>query len=88
MFLKNVKSKGKVYIYLCAYNNLDQDKKILFSFGRIDKAKKDLHNWKNDFSQFPLVLSELGCTRGDLIEWIKTIETGITKTGKNFKAII
>jgi hypothetical protein len=88
MFLKNVKSKGNVYIYLCAYDPGDQDKKILFSFGRKDKALSVMKNWKIDFSQFPLFLSELGCSKEDLTDWIRIVETGVSKTGKRTKSII
>lgn len=88
MFLKNVKSKGNVYIYLCAYNCLDQDKKIIFSFGRIDKALMRMKKWKENFCDFPVDLSEMGCCREDLLDWVRTLETGITKTGKKFKSII
>lgn len=88
MFLKSVKSKGNVYIYLCAYSSLDQDKKILFSFGRIDKAIRSMRQWKNNFRELPEELSKMGCCREDLLDWIRTLETGVTKTGKKFKSII
>lgn len=88
MFLKNVKSKGQVYIYLCAYDRQEKDRKIVFSFGRIDRAIGKMNSWKGDFRDFPILLSELGCRREDLEDWIRTIETGVTKTGKQFKAII
>jgi hypothetical protein len=88
MFLKNVNSKGNVYIYLCAYNHEDQDKKILFSFGRVDKALRSMYEWKDDFCEFPSDLSKIGCTRNDLIDWIRKLESRITRTGKRFKSVI
>lgn len=41
-----------------------------------------------NFNEFPKELIDLGCNKFDLEDWIRTLETGITKTGKRFKAII
>jgi hypothetical protein len=88
MFLKPVKAKGNIYVYLCSYDSQEQDKKFLYGFGRLDKALKEMYRWKDNFFCFPISLLELGCKREDLLDWIKTLETGITKTGRILKSII
>jgi len=94
MYLKTKTAKGKKYIYLYCYSNeykeISHKKKVkrLYSFGRNDIALEKLKNWRKDFSSFPEDLKGYGCTKKDLIDWIVTMETGITKTGKRFKAVI
>ncbi|MCL9969574.1 hypothetical protein MX569_03090 [Anoxybacillus kestanbolensis] len=44
-----------------------------------------MKRWKRRFTEFPNELLNLGCGMEDLEEWIRTIETGITKTGRIFK---
>jgi hypothetical protein len=85
MYLKSVKSKGNIYIYLCAYNNQEQDKKTLFSFGRVDKAIKKMYEWKEN--KLPVDLIEIGCCREDLFVWIKKIKQ-LNKTTKKLKSIV
>jgi hypothetical protein len=87
MFLTQSKAKGKKYIYLCCYAPMDS-KKIVYRFGRLEVAIEKMRKWKTDFETFPEELKELECTKKDLIQWISTIETGVTKTGKKFKAVI
>lgn len=91
MFISHVNSKGNQYIYLYTYCNQEEissGKQSIYGFGRKEQAIKKMRSWRNDFSQFPKELIEFGCTREDLIDWIRTMETGVTKTGKKFKAII
>ena len=93
MHLKGKTAKGKKYIYLYSYAGYEREKKStkaisVYSFGRNDKALKQLKEWKEDFKSFPKPLRELGCTKGDLLEWIVTVETGVTKTGKVFNAAV
>jgi hypothetical protein len=87
MFLTQSKAKGKRYLYLCCYAPMDS-KKIVYKFGRLELAIEKMRKWKMNFETFPVALKELGCTKKDLIQWINTIETGVTKTGKRFKAVI
>lgn len=86
MYLKSVKSKGNIYIYLCAYNNQEQDKKILFSFGRIDKAIKNMYEWKK--SELPVDLIEIGCCREELFNWIKKVKEINKTTTRKMKSIV
>ncbi|MCX8045517.1 MAG: hypothetical protein N3A70_01370 [Anoxybacillus gonensis] len=44
-----------------------------------------MKRWKRRFTEFPQELLELGCSMKDLEQWIQTIETGVTKTGRIFK---
>jgi hypothetical protein len=89
LFLSTVKTKGNYYVYLRSYAvNQQYVKKVKtnFKFGRKEIAIKKLHHWKENFGDFPKELIDLGCNVFDLEDWIRTFETGITKTGKQFKA--
>ncbi|MBG9585553.1 hypothetical protein [Cytobacillus firmus] len=89
MFISHVTSKGKKYIYLYEYCKSGEKKKqSLYGFGRKEKAITDMRSWRRNFSLFPDKLVEFGCTKKDLVDWIRTMETGVTKTGKKFKAIV
>lgn len=88
MFISHIKSKGNLYVYLYEYTNTgNSNKQSLYGFGRKEKALKNMRVWRKDFSLFPKELVEFGCTKKDLNEWIKTLETGVTKTGKRIKHI-
>lgn len=89
-YLSQVKAGGKQYIYLTEYcGNQEFGKKFekhVFGFGNHKVALKRMKNWLNRFeTDFPNYLRNLGYTKMDLENWIKTIETGITKTGRKFK---
>lgn len=89
MFISYVTSKGNQYIYLYEYcNSESKTKQSLYGFGRKEVAIKNMRKWKREFSLFPQELRDFGCTMKDLNDWIRTMETGVTKTGKKFKAII
>jgi hypothetical protein len=94
LFLSTVKAKGNQYIYLCGYSrerkfgHYSKNVETLFRFGRKELAILNMRSWRKDFNSFPVELKNIGCGRADLEDWIKTLETGITKTGKKFKAII
>ncbi|OOE05029.1 hypothetical protein BO219_06490 [Anoxybacillus kestanbolensis] len=89
MYLSQVKSNGKQYIYLCSYVGTQEystrKEKRIYSFGETKKALIKMKRWKRKFNEFPNELLNLGCGMEDLEEWIRTIETGITKTGRIFK---
>jgi hypothetical protein len=91
LFLSTIKSKGNYYIYLYSYA-VRQDRfrtaKTVYRFGRKEMAIKKMHHWRNNFEEFPEDLLALGCNINDLEDWIRTLETGITKTGKQFKVIV
>ncbi|AXM89719.1 hypothetical protein B379_11520 [Anoxybacillus ayderensis G10] len=88
MYLSQVKSNGKQYIYLCVYTGAQQystrKERRVYSFGEAKKALIRMKRWKRKFSEFPSELRDLGCGMKDLEEWIQTIETGVTKTGRKF----
>jgi hypothetical protein len=94
LFLSTVKAKGNYYIYLCGYsrerkgNHYSKNVETLFRFGRKELAIRKMYSWRRDFNSFPVELQNVGCEREDLEDWIKTLETGVTKTGKQFKAIV
>ena len=91
MFLQSKKSKGICYIYLYEYSNKENyciKKHMVHSFGRVDKALKNMVHWRNNFNEFPGELISLGCDLKDLNDWIRTLKTGVTKTGKRFKSVI
>ena len=87
MFLRQVKAKGNRYLYLCCYysDELVTDRKILYSFGRTENALNKMQNWSKDFTLFPNELKALGCEKEDLDDWIRTLKTGITKTGRRME---
>lgn len=60
----------------------------VYRFGRKEIAIRNMHNWKVHYEEFPEDLTALGCNKKDLEEWIRTLETGISKTGKQLKSII
>lgn len=89
MFISQKRAKGNLYIYLFEYSNTGTyNTQSLYGFGRKEIALNNMRKWRKDFSLFPKELIEFGCTRKDLNEWIKTLETGVTKTGKIVKHII
>lgn len=91
MFLEGKKSFGNYYINLRCYSvreNYSTRKETLYTFGRVDKALLNMYSWRNDFRKFPKELLVIGCQLEHLEDWIRTIETGVTKTGKQFKAAI
>ncbi|KIQ93618.1 hypothetical protein LH47_02299 [Anoxybacillus thermarum] len=87
-YLSQVKSNGKQYIYLCMYVGTQQystrKERRVYSFGESKKALIRMKRWKRKFSEFPRELLDLGCGMKELEEWIQTIETGVTKTGRKF----
>ncbi|WP_256816688.1 hypothetical protein [Cytobacillus sp. Bac17] len=89
MFISHSTAKGKQYIYLYEYCSSETtNKQSLYGFGRKEEAIKKMRRWRRNFDLFPQQLLEFGCTKEDLIDWIRTMETGVTKTGKKFKAIV
>lgn len=86
-FLSQIKSKGRRYIYLTEYvSGYNKGKGMhIYSFGTRDKALSDMRKWQKDFNTFPQYLLEKGYDKVDLYEWIQTLETGVSKTGKSKK---
>ncbi|MDY7965284.1 hypothetical protein [Bacillus thuringiensis] len=78
------KKHGRTYVYLvrAIYKNQKKKNIPLFSFGRLEDALNNLYDWREDFEQFPPILTDLGFTWEDLHDWILTLETGYSKYGR------
>lgn len=78
------KKNGRTYVYLvrAIYKNQKKKNIPLFSFGRLEDALNNLYDWREDFEQFPPILTDLGFTWEDLHDWILTLETGYSKYGR------
>ena len=83
-YLKFVKSKGHVYVYLHGRLEGDASKKHLYAFGSTDVALEKMYTMRNEFLK---ELSELGFGYDDLEEWILTLETRSTRRGKLIKIL-
>lgn len=90
-FLSQVKVKGRRYIYLTEYVGKKKYGKYternVYGFGEKNKAFETMRQWQNDFSTFPEHLLKLGYGEKDLEDWIRTLETGISKTGRSKKFV-
>lgn len=88
-YLRQVKAKGYYYIYLERYTNEGESIgkcQRVYGFGRKESLLLRLKEWKKDFpNKFPKELLRQGYNKNDLLDWIKTLETGITKTGRSKK---
>jgi hypothetical protein len=73
MFLKTVRAKGNTYLYLCSYDPV-KEVKVVYGFGRQDRAIQNMKKWLKNFNTFPPELINIGCSRQDLIKWIKKVE--------------
>lgn len=78
-YLKFVKSRNKTYVYLHGRIKGDKCKKHLFAFGQIDDALENMYSMRGHLSE---ELFSLGFGYDDLEEWILTLETRSTRTGK------
>lgn len=59
-------------------------KQTIYSFGNYEKALEKMYGWRNNPELFPQELKELGYDLSDLHDWILTLETKKTKTGRDF----
>lgn len=92
-YLSQVKANGKQYIYLTEYignqNYSTKNERHVYAFGEVMMALIKMRRWRRKFNtEFPEELKELGYDAADLNEWIKTIQTGRTSTGRKFGANI
>ncbi|PEK65938.1 hypothetical protein [Bacillus pseudomycoides] len=84
-FLTFNRSKGKLYVYLTkAFRENGKKKNItLYKFGRLDIALENMYVWRDDFeTKFPKELLNMEYDWNDLHEWILSLETGYSKTGR------
>lgn len=92
-FLTQVRSNGKQYVYLAEYcgqqKHSTRREKRIYSFGSIDEALYSMYYWRMAYETFPMELKDMGYEKKDLDEWIGTLESGVSKTGrsKKFKVI-
>ncbi len=88
-YLTQVNVKGEKYIYLTEYIGQQQytarREKNVYSFGINQKALFKMRMWEKIPELFPQKLQNLGYGKKDLLEWIKTLETGKSKTGRSQK---
>lgn len=89
-FLSRNKANGFTYINLRKSERVIKNGKSqviktnIFRFGRVEKAIENMYTWRDDFDKFPKELKDLGYDFDDLQDWILTLETNVTKTGKSF----
>lgn len=89
-YLSQVKVKGKRYIYLKEYQGKKNGKITeprIYAFGHRSIALQRMKEWQKDFSTFPEYLKKLGYDENDLQDWINTLETGVSKTGRSKKFV-
>lgn len=89
-YLGKTRANGYIYIYLRqSYREKRENKSIskyrnLFSFGEAKKALETMYSWRDQPETFPEELKAMGMDLEDLEEWILTLQTQVTKTGKPF----
>lgn len=85
-YLSRKKSKGKIYLYLRRSYREEGNVKhqYLHSFGPLPNALEVLYSLRENPENFPISLEEQGFTLIDLQEWILTVETRVTSTGRDF----
>lgn len=86
-YLSRIHSKGRCYLYLKEYavrKHYSSRSIIIYRFGRLEIALSDMKKWKRNFNLFPKELKKEGFCKKDLDQWIRTLETGIHKTGRIF----
>ncbi|MED1303810.1 MULTISPECIES: hypothetical protein [Bacillus] len=93
-FLKFVTSRGKLYVYLAKeiYIRKENGKNIsktktLYGFGRYDIALERLYCWREDPETFPEELKGMNYNWFDINDWVLTLETGYSKTGRKLSAL-
>ena len=86
-YLIRKKSKGNWYIYLRRSNRIEGIVKhtYIYSFGKMPMALDKLYAILNNQQELPTELLEEGYTINHILDWIITIEAGITKNGKSFQ---
>ncbi len=85
-YLIRKKRKGNTYIYLrkSKRENGIVKHEYVYSFGKMPSALDHLYEIINDQSPFPHELKEEGYEIDNILEWIMTLETQKTKSGRDF----
>lgn len=86
-YLSKKKSNGKNYIYLRRSYREDEQVKheYIFSFGSMPRALEKLYLMRENPEDIPLRLTERNFDVSDVNEWILTLETQVTSTGRSFE---
>lgn len=88
-FLSQVRVKGKQYIYLSEY--IGQKKFTtksdihVYGFGERTKALERMKKWQRGEEELPKEIRKRGYDLDDLAQWIQTLETGVSPTGRSKK---
>lgn len=80
-YLKKLNKRRWSYFSLYGTKEGKREKEQLFYFGRYDRALKEMLHYR-DAGKLPEQLLNLGFTLDDLDQWILTLETRVTRTGK------
>ncbi|WP_017473866.1 hypothetical protein [Amphibacillus jilinensis] len=92
-FLSVSTSRGYKYVQLRRSVEVGKNEKtgkrlikkiVLHTFGNYEKSLESMYGWLNNPETFPEKLIDLGYDLDDLQDWIMTLETKKTKTGKDF----
>lgn len=85
-YLIRKKSKGKTYIYLRTSKREQGVIKheYIYSFGKMPNALNHLYSIANNELPFPDELKRKGCEIKHILDWIMTLETQRTTTGREF----
>lgn len=85
--LTRKKARGEIYIYL--RESFRKGKKVtnknIYGFGKMPNALELLYSFREDYDLYPKELLEKGYNLDDLDEWILTLETQVTGTGRDFE---
>lgn len=86
-YLARKKSNGGIYIYLRrSYRENGKVKhENLYSFGAMPKALEKMYWLRDNPEEFPEELKQRHFDLIDLYDWIMTIETEVTPTGRAFE---
>jgi hypothetical protein len=85
-YLSKKLSNGRNYLYIRQSYRLDGKvkHKYLYSFGAMPSALDKMYDILNNPETFPDKLKENGFNLNDLQEWVFTVETRTTSTGRKF----
>ncbi|PJN91479.1 hypothetical protein [Bacillus sp. mrc49] len=85
-YLSKKKANGSIYIYVRRSYRVGKrtSHKNIYGFGPLPAALEKMYQIRENPNTFPETLSLEGFNLSDLHEWILTIETNITSTGRDF----
>lgn len=85
-YLTRKRKKGRIYIYLrkSKRENGVVKHEYIYSFGKMPAALDYLYEIVNAKKPFPDELKDEGYEIDNILEWIMTLETQKTKSGRDF----